>query len=106
MIKKILITGTSSGLGYQIADGLSKKYNIIGLSRTIGKAKNIKKKKFEFLNLDLSNFKEFKKLDKIKDIDCVINNSAIFSLKNFESISQDEIIKTINKKRKQSYNYN
>ena len=96
MIKKILITGTSSGLGYQIADGLSKKYNIIGLSRTIGKAKNIKKKKFEFLNLDLSNFKEFKKLDKIKDIDCVINNSAIFSLKNFESISQDEIIKTIN----------
>ena len=26
----------------------------------------------------------------------MINNSAIFSLKNFESISQDEIIKTIN----------
>ena len=45
MIKKILITGTSSGLGHQIAESLSKKYNIIGLSRSIGKAKNIKKKK-------------------------------------------------------------
>ena len=94
-MKKILITGTSSGLGYQIAETLVKKYNIVGLSRSIGKAKNINKK-FKFINLDLSNFREFEKLNKIKHVDCLINNSAIFSLKNFESISEDEIIKTIN----------
>ena len=94
--EKILITGTSSGLGYQIAETLVKKYNIVGLSRSIGKAKNINKKKFKFINLDLSNFREFEKLNKIKHVDCLINNSAIFSLKNFESISEDEIIKTIN----------
>lgn len=95
-MKKILITGTSSGLGYQIAQTLVKKYNIVGLSRSIGKAKNINKKKFKFINLDLSNFREFEKLNKIKHVDCLINNSAIFSLKNFENISEDEIIKTIN----------
>jgi short-subunit dehydrogenase len=46
MIKKILVTGTSSGLGFKIADSLSKKYKVVGLSRSIGKASKIKKKKF------------------------------------------------------------
>ena len=96
MIKKILVTGTSSGLGYQIAKRLSKKYYIIGLSRSIGKAKNINKKKFKFINLDLSNFKELEKINEIKNIDCLINNSGIFSLKKFERVSQNEIINTIN----------
>ena len=96
MIKKILVTGTSSGLGFKIADSLSKKYKVVGLSRSIGKASKIKKKKFEYINLDISNFEDFKKLDKIKNIDCMINNSSIFSLKKFENTSNDVIIKTIN----------
>ncbi len=96
MIKKILVTGTSSGLGFKIADSLSKKYKVVGLSRSIGKASKIKKKKFEYINLDISNFEDFKKLDKIKNIDCMINNSSIFSLKKFENTSHDVIIKTIN----------
>ena len=96
MIKKILVTGTSSGLGFKIADSLSEKYKVVGLSRSIGKASKIKKKKFEYINLDISNFEDFKKLDKIKNIDCMINNSSIFSLKKFENTSNDVIIKTIN----------
>ena len=47
--EKILITGTSSGLGFQIAETLVKKYNIVGLSRSIGKAKNINKKNLSLL---------------------------------------------------------
>ena len=48
MIKKILVTGTSSGLGYQIAKDFLKN-TIIGLSRSIGKAKNITKKNSSLL---------------------------------------------------------
>lgn len=96
MIKKILLTGTSSGLGFEVANSLSKKYEIIGLSRFIGKAKKIKKKKFKFISLDLSKPEEFEKLNLIKNVDCLINNSSIFSLKKFEKLKYEEIQKIIN----------
>jgi short-subunit dehydrogenase len=49
MIKKIIITGTSSGLGFEMANSLIKEYSVIGLSKTLGKAKKIKKKIFNLL---------------------------------------------------------
>ena len=49
MIKKIIITGTSSGLGFEMANSLIKEYSVIGLSKTLGKAKKIKKKILNFL---------------------------------------------------------
>ena len=96
MIKKILLTGTSSGLGFEVANSLSKKYEIIGLSRFIGKAKKIKKKKFKFISLDLFKPEELEKLNLIKNVECLINNSSIFSLKKFEKLKYEEIQKIIN----------
>jgi short-subunit dehydrogenase len=96
MIKKIIITGTSSGLGFEMANSLIKEYSVIGLSKTLGKAKKIKKKNFKFISIDLSNFSDLTKLDKIKDVDCLINNASLFSIKSFDKMKQDEIIKITN----------
>ena len=95
MIKKILITGTSSGLGHELAKKLSKKYFVFGLSRSVGKSKNLNFKKFKHIKLDLSNFEDLNKL-KFSNIECLINNASIFSMKPFNKISNKEIIEIIN----------
>ena len=69
MKKTILITGSSSGLGYQLAKELSRSYRIIGCGRKILKCK------FQnYYQIDLNNLKEVeewieeitKKLEKLK----------------------------------------
>ena len=54
-----LITGTSSGLGYELAKNLLfKSHNVIGISRNVGKSKNFKNyKNFKFYEADLSDYK-------------------------------------------------
>ena len=95
MIKKILITGTSSGLGHELAKKLSKKYFVFGLSRSLGKSKNLNFKKFKHSKLDLSNFEDVNRL-KFSNIDCLINNASIFLMKPFGKINNREIIEIIN----------
>ena len=92
MLKSIVITGASRGIGKKIADYLSsiKGYKIINIARRKNNNPKIKN-----LICDISNYDDVKKtFKKIKNIDVLINNSGIarFSknyIKNF-----DQIIKT------------
>jgi NAD(P)-dependent dehydrogenase (short-subunit alcohol dehydrogenase family) len=92
MLKSIVITGASRGIGKKIADYLSsvEGYKIINIARTKNNNPKIKN-----LLCDVSNYDDVKKtFKKIKKIDVLINNSGIArfsknSIKNF-----DQIIKT------------
>ena len=90
----IVLTGTSSGIGSDLGNYLTKKgHKVIGLSRRI----NLKNK-FKTIKCDISNFKQLEKvLKKIKNVDCLINNAGIArsviksEIKNFDKIIQTNL---------------
>lgn len=95
MIKKILITGVNSGVGFNLAKKLSRKFKIIGLSRSNNNIKKINSKNFSFNKVDLSKIEEIDSLKKTKNIDCLINNASIFKQKDFKNLTTAEILSII-----------
>ncbi len=88
----IVLTGSSSGIGNSLGNYLSKKgYNVIGLSR-----RNNIKNNFKSIICDVRDLNRLKKgLNKIKKVDCLINNAGIARSKHKDKIKNfEEIIKT------------
>lgn len=94
---KVLITGTSSGLGSGLAmHYLKDGHHVYGISRKSNDDLN-KNSKFSFLSLDISDFETLKKeipvfLKDLDSIDLVILNAGILSeIKDLKDTSVDEI---------------
>lgn len=96
---KYLITGTSSGLGYELASELIKNYEVVGISRNIRKSSNLlKSKKFKYVKYDLSSFenklkysafkKKIYKEIKSKEFTLIANAAQFYSGKKRLSIYQ------------------
>ena len=81
---KYIISGTSSGLGFEIASDLLENGEVIGISRTIGKSLiHQKNKKFYHLEYDLSAVDDvitFKKL--INEIENIVKNEEVTHILN------------------------
>ena len=94
-MKNVIITGTSSGLGFELVNKfIAENYNIISLSRS---ACSIKSSLVEHCNFDITNPKsisELKKLiqSKYKTIDILINNAGMLINKPFVELSKKEFI--------------
>ncbi|MFH1970843.1 MAG: SDR family oxidoreductase [Patescibacteria group bacterium] len=88
--KKIaVVTGTSRGIGFSIAQNLSKKgWIVYGISRTLPSQKHL----FKCIKADILNVKQYKKLlDKIPNkVDLLINNAALGFSKKILEISEDD----------------
>lgn len=86
----ILITGSKGGLGKEICNKIrNTKHSIFqhSMSETAD------------INCDFNNLEGVKKLEKFikeKQINCLINNSGIYSNKEFTSLTEEEISKIIN----------
>ena len=92
MLKNIVITGASRGIGKKIADYLSliEGYKVINISRGKNNSPRITN-----YPCDVSNYQQVKKtFKKIKNIDVLINNSGITRFSKNPIDSFDQIIKT------------
>jgi len=97
-----LVTGASSGIGYEIAKYLSEKgYDIIAVARDKEKLEKLKsecKTKVYIYVIDLSNKQEIESLyEKVKDkdIEVLVNNAGFGAFGEFDNIDFDFQMKMI-----------
>ena len=94
-MKNAIITGTSSGLGFELVKKFNaENYNIISLSRS---PCSIKSNLVEHFNFDITNSTSISELlkliqSKYKTIDILINNAGMLINKPFVELSKEEFI--------------
>ena len=94
-MKNIIITGTSSGIGFELVKIYSKNgYNVISLSRSDLPAKGLVG--VEHINFDISKKESLVNLinlvkNKYKKIDILINNAGKLINKPFKDLSKDDL---------------
>ena len=94
-MKNIIITGTSSGIGFELVKIYSKNgYKVISLSRSDLPAKGLVG--VEHMNFDISNKDSLVNLvnlvkNKYKKIDILINNAGKLINKSFKDLSKDDL---------------
>ena len=81
-MKNVLITGTSRGIGFELAKLFAKnKYNVLAISRNITPLKELNLKNLSCISADISEVKEIEKIrmfvkDHLKHVDILINNAG------------------------------
>ena len=100
-MKTVIITGTSTGIGFELAKIFSKKnYNVISLSRS-SNVVNIGSKNIDHFPFDITGDDDHQKLinhcktNKI-EIDILINNAGLLINKTFKDITVDDFKKIYN----------
>lgn len=94
-MKNIIITGTSRGIGYELALQFAKAgHQVLAVSRKIPQAL-LGNKNITCLSVDLSNESELEKVHDFlasswKEIDAVIHNAGSLLLKPFSETSQED----------------
>lgn len=94
-MKNIVITGTSRGIGYELALQFANEgHNVLAISRKTPQML-IKHKNITCLSIDISNENELKKVEEFisnswKKVDILINNAGSLLHKPFEQITSKE----------------
>ena len=94
MSKNIIITGTSSGIGFELAKIFSKDNNrVLALSRNNSKLRDLKLDGVDAIDFDINNPDEVKLsefLNSVNRIDILINNAGFLVNKSFEDTTLDD----------------
>lgn len=97
-MKNIVITGTSRGIGFELAQLFAKNnYNVLAISRNSKPLENLQLKNITNLSIDLSNPEEFKKVTEFVNknwgtVDILINNAGKLINKPFEKLSSNDFL--------------
>jgi len=97
-MKKVLITGASSGIGRATAIYLAQKgFIVYAGSRTPKKLSNIQNKNLIPIKLDLTDSKNIKEaISNIDKIDILINNAGYGLVSTIEDVTEEEMFEQFN----------
>ncbi|PHS54612.1 MAG: short-chain dehydrogenase [Lutibacter sp.] len=97
-MKKVIITGTSRGIGFELAQLFAKRsYHVLALSRNSAPLKRLNIKNITTISIDISKENELKKvIDFVstnwKTVDILINNAGKLINKPFEQLSTNDFM--------------
>ena len=97
-MKNVIITGTSRGIGFELAQLFAKNNcNVLALSRNVEPLKTINHKNITTLSVDLSNEAGLKKVNFFiaknwKSVDILINNAGKLISKPFEKLTSEDFL--------------
>jgi len=97
-MKNIIITGTSRGIGFELAQLFAKNnYNVLALSRNTKPLENLHLKNITTISVDLSNENDLKKVTDFvnknwKQVDILINNAGRLINKSFENLTSEDFL--------------
>ena len=98
-MKKVIITGTSRGIGFELAQQFAKNnFQVLALSRNQKPLDNLKLKNIETLSVDVCNQDDLQKVSKYLsehwgDVDILIHNAGFLINKSFESLTKDDFLR-------------
>ena len=98
MSKNVIITGTSSGIGYELVKIFSEKnYKVLALSRDNSILRSQNLSGVTSINFDLTDYENYAELDEyiksFKKIDVLINNAGFLVNKDFEKTTIEDFKK-------------
>ena len=98
MSKNVIITGTSSGIGYELVKIFSEKnYEVLALSRDNSKLRSQNLSGVTSIDFDLTDYENYAELDEYlkssKKIDVLINNAGFLVNKDFEKTTIEDFKK-------------
>ena len=98
MSKNVIITGTSSGIGYELVKIFSEKnYEVLALSRDNSILRSQNLSGVTSIDFDLTDYENYAELDEymksFKKIDVLINNAGFLVNKDFEKTTIEDFKK-------------
>ena len=98
MSKNVIITGTSSGIGYELVNIFSEKnYEVLALSRDNSILRSQNLSGVTSIDFDLTDYENYAELDEyiksFKKIDVLINNAGFLVNKDFEKTTIEDFKK-------------
>jgi short-subunit dehydrogenase len=97
-MKNIIITGTSRGIGFELAQLFAKNnYQVLALSRNTKPLENLKLKNITTISVDLSDENDLKKVTDFvnknwKQVDILINNAGKLINKPFKKLTSEDFL--------------
>ena len=97
-MKNIIITGTSRGIGFELAQLFAKNnFQVLALSRNTKPLENLKLKNITTISVDLSDEKDLEKVADFvnknwKQVDILINNAGKLINKPFKNLTSEDFL--------------
>jgi short-subunit dehydrogenase len=97
-MKNIIITGTSRGIGFELAKLFAKNhYNVLAVSRNTTPIDNLNHPNISSISVDLSSSEDIQKVSDFvtshwKQVDVLVNNAGMLINKPFTELTQEDFM--------------